>query len=215
MESIDYQKLEEICECQPAMQVELKQVSTAPVEAAVREILTFVGENPEREGLLRTPERVARMYIELTEGYRQDPMTMINDALFNVDYDEMVVVKDIDFYSLCEHHLLPFIGKAHVAYIPDGRVIGLSKIPRVVEMFARRLQVQERMTVQVAKFIEEALHPKGVGVVIEGAHMCMMMRGVKKANAVMTTSHMVGSFRTNAKTRTEFLKHINGAEFQI
>lgn len=206
---INYQKLEEICECVPELNGKLESADTTKVEGAVQEILKFIGEKPEREGLLRTPERVARMFIELTEGYRQDPMSMINDALFTVDYDEMVVVKDIDFYSLCEHHLLPFIGRAHVAYIPDGRVIGLSKIPRVVEMFARRLQVQERMTVQIADFIDEVLHPKGVAVVIEGTHMCMVMRGVKKANAIMTTSHMLGGFRTEAKTRNEFMNHID------
>jgi GTP cyclohydrolase I len=183
------------------------------IEAAVREILLNVGENPGREGLLRTPERVARMYDELTTGYHTDPIKLINDALFDVDYDEMVIVKDIDFHSLCEHHLLPFFGKAHIAYIPDGKVIGLSKIPRIVEMFARRFQVQERMTKQIADFIQEVLDPKGVAVVIEGAHMCSMMRGVKKANATMTTSAMLGSFRENPKTRAEFMGHIARRRF--
>ncbi len=205
---IDYQKLEEICQCIPSENGVHDEAETKTIEYAVRQILNFVGEDPDREGLLGTPDRVTRMFMELTEGYRQDPVRMINDALFNVDYDEMVIVKDIDFYSLCEHHMLPFIGKAHVAYIPDGKVIGLSKIPRVVEMFARRLQVQERMTVQIVDFIEEVLHPKGVAVVIEGSHMCMVMRGIKKANATMTTSHMVGIFRTEAKTRNEFMKHL-------
>jgi GTP cyclohydrolase I len=148
------------------------------------------------------------MFDELTAGYYVEPISLINDALFDVGYDEMVVVKDIDFYSLCEHHLLPFFGRVHIAYIPDGKVIGLSKIPRIVEMFARRLQVQEQMTRQIADFIQEVLHPKGVAMVVEGAHMCSMMRGVKKANATMTTSAMLGSFRENSKTRAEFMQHI-------
>ena len=149
------------------------------------------------------------MYDELTVGYHIDPIKLVNDALFDVDYDEMVIVKDIDFYSLCEHHLLPFFGRAHVAYIPDGRVVGLSKIPRIVEMFARRLQVQERMTRQIADFIQEVIHPKGVAVVIEASHMCSMMRGVKKANAIMTTSAMVGEFEECPKCRAEFMSHIS------
>lgn len=176
------------------------------VEEAVREILISVGEDPQREGLRRTPERVARMYEELLAGYRQDPIALINDAIFNVDYNEIVLVKDIEYYSLCEHHLLPFYGVAHVAYIPDGKVIGLSKIPRIVDMFARRLQLQERMTHQIAAFLNEALHPKGVAVVIEGAHLCSMMRGVKKANARMVTSAMLGAFKSDARTRAEFLE---------
>jgi GTP cyclohydrolase I len=184
------------------------------IEAAVREILDHIGEDPDREGLRRTPERVARMYDELTAGYYVEPISLINDALFDVDYDEMVVVKDIDFYSLCEHHLLPFFGRVHIAYIPDGKVIGLSKIPRIVEMFARRLQVQERMTKQIADFVEQVLHPKGVAVVVEGAHMCSMMRGVKKANATMTTSAMLGSFQENPKTRAEFMDHIARRRFE-
>jgi GTP cyclohydrolase I len=175
------------------------------VEEAVRALLSSVGEDPDREGLQRTPERVARMYDELLAGYRVDPIALINDALFDVQYDEMVVVRDIEYYSLCEHHLLPFIGKAHVAYLPKAKVVGLSKIPRIVEVFARRLQVQERMTRQIAEFIDEVLHPLGVAVVVEGAHMCSMMRGVKKANARMVTSTMLGAFRTNSKTRGEFL----------
>jgi GTP cyclohydrolase I len=175
------------------------------LENAVREILTNIGEDPERNGLLQTPDRVARMYDELTAGYHIDPVALINDAIFDVEYDEMVVVKDIDFQSLCEHHMLPFLGKAHVAYIPTNKVVGLSKIPRIVEMFARRLQVQERMTVQIADFIEEVLQPQGVAVIVEGAHMCMIMRGIKKANATMTTSAMRGSFKKNATTRAEFM----------
>jgi len=151
---------------------------------------------------------VARMYEELTAGYHVDPVRLINDAIFKVSYDEMVVVRDIDFYSLCEHHLLPFIGRAHVAYIPDGTVIGLSKIPRIVEMFARRLQLQERMTQQIAEFLDETLHPLGVAVVTGALHMCAAMRGVKKANARMVSSAMLGSFKKNQATRNEFFDHI-------
>lgn len=176
------------------------------VVEAIREILISVGEDPQREGLRRTPERVARMYEELLAGYRQDPIALINDAIFDVDYNEIVLVKDIEYYSLCEHHLLPFYGVAHVAYIPDGKVIGLSKIPRIVDLFARRLQLQERMTHQIAAFLNEVLHPKGVAVVIEGAHLCSMMRGVKKANARMVTSAMLGAFKDDARTRAEFLE---------
>jgi GTP cyclohydrolase I len=179
------------------------------IEASVYNILQNIGEQPEREGLLNTPNRVARMFDELTSGYHIDPEKMINGALFDVDYDEMVVVKDIDFYSLCEHHLLPFYGRAHVAYIPNGKVIGLSKIPRIVEMFARRLQIQEQMTSQIASFLQDTLNPQGVAVVVEGAHMCSMMRGVKKENAKMKTSKMLGEFKEEDKTRREFLAHIN------
>ncbi|HUF37258.1 MAG TPA: GTP cyclohydrolase I FolE [Anaerolineales bacterium] len=181
------------------------------IEQAVRDILTAIGEDPVRDGLRATPDRVARMYEELMAGYHVDPVDLINNAIFDVEYDEMVVVKDIDFYSLCEHHMLPFIGKAHVAYIPSKKVVGLSKIPRIVEMFARRLQVQERMTVQIADFIDEVLQPQGVAVIVEGAHMCMMMRGIKKANATMTTSAMRGSFKTNAVTRSEFVELVTRA----
>jgi GTP cyclohydrolase I len=161
--------------------------------------------------LQRTPDRVARMYQELTAGYDVDPEQLINGALFDVEYSEMVLVKDIEFYSLCEHHLLPFFGKAHVAYIPSDKVIGLSKIPRIVEMYARRLQVQERMTQQIATLIDEVLQPLGVGVVIEGQHMCSMMRGVQKANARMVTSALLGSFKSHPQTRAEFMGHINHA----
>lgn len=184
-------------------------VARPEIEDAIRELLSAVGEDPDRDGLQRTPERVARMYDELLAGYRVDPEQMINDAIFDVDYDEMVLVKDIEFYSLCEHHLLPFIGKAHVAYLPKGKVIGLSKIPRVVDLFARRLQVQERMTRQISDFLETTLHPHGVGVVIEGLHLCSMMRGVKKANARMITSALCGTFSNNEVTRQEFLDHIS------
>jgi len=178
--------------------------------SAVRDILLDMGENPLREGLLKTPDRVARMYAEITSGYHTDPVKLVNGALFDVDYKDMVLVRDIEFYSMCEHHMLPFFGRAHVAYIPDGKVIGLSKIPRVVEMFARRLQVQERMTSQIADFLQEVLHPAGVAVVVEGAHMCAMMRGVKKSETNMLTRSMRGSFETDAELRAEFLTHISG-----
>jgi GTP cyclohydrolase I len=178
------------------------------IAEAVRAILTHVGEDPNREGLRRTPERVSRMYDELLAGYATDPVALINDALFEVEYDEMVIVKDIEFFSMCEHHMLPFYGRAHVAYCPTDKVIGLSKIPRIVEMFARRLQVQERMTQQIAELLDERLNPCGVGVVIEGSHMCSMMRGVKKEHARMVTSAMLGSFKDNPATRAEFMEHL-------
>jgi GTP cyclohydrolase I len=179
------------------------------IENATHQILKGIGEDPDREGLQRTPERVARMFDELTAGYHIDPVKLINGAIFDVDYSEMVVVKDIEFYSLCEHHMLPFFGKAHVAYIPKGKVLGLSKIPRIVEVFARRLQVQERMTRQIAEFIDEVLHPDGVAVVVEGAHMCSMMRGVKKAEASMVTSSNLGIFKNDSQVRAEFMEHLN------
>ena len=172
-------------------------------------ILEAIGEDPNRDGLKRTPERVAKMYGELLEGYRVDPVALVNGALFDVDYDEMVIVRDIEFYSLCEHHTLPFIGRAHVAYIPNGKVIGLSKIPRIVDMFARRLQVQERMTRQIGNFLEVVLNPKGVAVVVEAMHMCSMMRGVRKHDARMTTSTMLGAFKNDQTTRMEFLDNIS------
>jgi GTP cyclohydrolase I len=178
------------------------------IECSVRSILEAIGEDPTREGLQRTPLRVARMYEEMTAGYHVDPVKLINEAIFTVKYDQMVVVREIDFASMCEHHLLPFLGKAHVAYVPDGKVIGLSKIPRVVEMFARRLQLQERMTEEIADFLEDALHPCGVGVVVEALHLCMAIRGVKKANARMVTSAVRGSFKENLNTRSEFFAHI-------
>jgi len=185
-----------------------EQECTGDIECAVRDILVAIGEDPEREGLVRTPNRIARMYGELTAGYHVDPVRLINDAVFDVKYDEMVIVRDIDFYSLCEHHMLPFLGRAHVAYIPDGKVIGLSKIPRIVEMYARRLQVQERMTRQIADFLQETLQPLGVAVVCEGVHMCASMRGVKKANARMVTSAMLGNFETSHAIRGEFFAHL-------
>ena len=178
------------------------------VEAAVREILLEIGEDPDRQGLVGTPGRVHRMYTELTAGYHVDPERLINGAIFDIAYSEMVVVKDIPFYSLCEHHLLPFFGTAAVAYIPRGRVIGLSKIPRVVEMYARRLQVQERLTQQVAEFLQERLAPQGVGVVVEATHLCAVMRGVRKPGTIMTTSSVLGLFRTRDRTRAEFFAHL-------
>jgi GTP cyclohydrolase I len=174
----------------------------------IYEFLKTVGENPEREGLKNTPARVARMYGELLSGYNMDPLKIINGALFNITYDEMVLVRDIEFYSLCEHHMLPFVGRAHVAYIPAGKVIGLSKIPRIVDMYARRLQVQERMTRQIADLLQSTLVPQGVAVVVEGMHLCSMMRGVRKHDARMTTSAMHGAFRANLATRQEFLENI-------
>jgi len=182
-------------------------------ETAVRSMLSAFGENPDREGLVNTPKRVARMYPELLSGYRTDVEKLVNGAIFNVTYDDMVIVRDIEYFSLCEHHMLPFMGRAHVAYIPKGQVIGLSKIPRIVDMYARRLQVQERMTRQIADFINDLLKPQGVAVVVEGLHLCAMMRGVKKHDARMTTSSMLGTFRKSINTRQEFLDHLDrGAE---
>ncbi len=172
-------------------------------------LLETLGENPQREGLLRTPRRVARAWQDLTVGYSQSLETIVNEAVFEEDCNEIVIVRDIEFYSLCEHHLLPFFGKAHVGYIPDGRVIGLSKIPRIIDMFARRLQVQERLTHQVAQALREVLQPLGVAVVMEGAHMCMQMRGVQKQNSMTTTSAMLGEFHDHAETRAEFLSILN------
>ncbi len=179
------------------------------IEQSVVTILKEIGENPEREGLLKTPERVAKAYEFLTKGYREDIKSIINGAIFHEEYDEMVIVKDIDFYSLCEHHLLPFYGKVHIAYIPDGKIFGLSKLPRIVEIIARRLQVQERMTQEIANLIDEYLSPVGVGVVVEAYHMCMMMRGVEKQNSFTITSAMHGNFKQDARTRSEFLNLIS------
>ncbi len=181
------------------------------VRRLVDEIETEIGEDPDRDGLVGTPERVHRMYTELTAGYHVDPDRLINRAVFDVDYSEMVVVKDIPFYSLCEHHLLPFFGSAAVAYIPRGRVIGLSKIPRIVEAYARRLQVQERLTQQIAEFLMERLAPQGVGVVLEATHLCAVMRGVRKPGTIMTTSAVLGLFRTRDRTRAEFFAHLQRA----
>ena len=179
-----------------------------PLEDLVRAQLQALGEDPAREGLLKTPQRVAKSLRFLSSGYGMSVEQVLNGAIFSEDSDEMVVVRDVELYSLCEHHLLPFFGKAHVAYIPDGKIVGLSKIPRVVDVFARRLQVQERLTTQVARALEGALKPKGVAVVIEARHLCMMMRGVEKQNSFATTSCMLGHFKTDSKTRAEFLNLI-------
>ncbi len=185
------------------------EIDQDKIQEATRIIIEAIGEKPDRQGLRNTPARVARAYTELLSGYRENPETIINGALFEVTYDEMVIVRDIEFYSLCEHHMLPFMGRAHVAYIPRGHVIGLSKIPRIVDMFARRLQVQERLTRQIADTIHELLHPHGVAVVVEALHTCSMMRGVKKHDARMTTSAMLGAFRSSLATRQEFLDNIS------
>ena len=186
-----------------------EEMDLLALEESVKSILTAIGEDVDREGLLRTPHRVAKSYEELLSGYRMDPRALINEAVFDVAYDEMVIVRNIEFYSLCEHHMLPFIGHVHVAYIPSDKVIGLSKIPRIVDLFSRRLQVQERMTKQIADYINVVLNPRGVAVVVEGLHMCMMLRGVKKQNARMTTSAMLGAFRDNLSTRMEFLDSLS------
>ena len=183
----------------------MKEKSLEKIKSLTTSLLKEIGEDPSREGLLNTPLRVAKAWKELSRGYNQDLDKLINNAVFKEDYDQMVMVKDIGFYSMCEHHLLPFFGHAHVAYIPDGKIIGLSKIPRMVDMFARRLQVQERMTQEIAAIIDDSLSPKGVAIIIEAQHMCMQMRGVQKKNSYMTTSSMLGIFRTDNKTRKEFL----------
>ena len=180
------------------------------IEKAVAMIIKAVGEDPDREGMKRTPERVARAFEELLVGYRTDPVELLNDAVFDVSYDEMVLVRDIEFYSLCEHHMLPFFGKCHVAYIPDGKIVGLSKIPRIVDAFGRRLQVQERLTSQIADSLSSILKPKGVAVVIDALHLCMSMRGVEKQNSYTTTSSMLGAFKSNPSTRSEFLSLLAG-----
>jgi GTP cyclohydrolase I len=191
------------------MEVASTNVNVEVAEGLVLGLIKALGEDPEREGLKNTPRRVARMYTELLSGYNMDPQRIINDALFNINYDEMVLVRDIEFYSLCEHHMLPFLGRAHVAYIPAGKVIGLSKVPRIVDMYARRMQVQERLTRQIADFLQTTLKPHGVAVVVEAVHLCSMMRGVKKHDARMTTSAMHGAFRANLATRQEFLDNIS------
>lgn len=180
------------------------------LESLVRGILTEIGENPARQGLKKTPKRMADAYEDLTRGYRQNVRQIINGAVFDEEYDEMVVLKDIDVYSLCEHHLLPFYGKCHVAYLPKGKIIGLSKIPRIVDVFARRLQVQERLTHQIALCLKEALDPLGVAVIIEAFHLCMAMRGIEKQNAKCVTSTMLGVFRSDRGTRMEFMNLVNG-----
>jgi GTP cyclohydrolase I len=183
-------------------------LTSATFEELVREMLVRLGEDPEREGLLRTPERVHKAFEFLTRGYNEDPEAMLKKALFTVSYDEMVIVKDVEVFSLCEHHVLPFFGKVHVAYIPNGKVIGLSKIPRLIEIFSRRLQIQERLTTQIAETIQKVIQPQGVGVVIEARHLCMMMRGVEKQHSQAVTSSMLGCFREEQETRTEFLSLI-------
>ena len=187
----------------------MKKGKPEKIENAIKDILELIGENPKREGLLKTPRRVAKAWEFFTSGYGQDVKKVLNGAVFKEKYDEMVIVKDIDFFSMCEHHLLPFYGKVHIAYIPTGKIVGLSKIPRLVEVFSRRLQVQERMTQQIADTLFQTLEPDGVAVVIEARHLCMMMRGVEKQNSVATTSAMLGSFRDDERTRNEFLKLIN------
>ena len=190
-------------------QIPMNDDNEKKIKKIIKNLLFELGEDSSREGLLKTPERVSKAWRFLVKGYDQNLKSVINNAIFTEEYDEMVAVNDIDFFSSCEHHLLPFFGKAHVAYIPNGKIIGLSKIPRIVDMFGRRLQVQERMTHQIAEAINEVLSPKGVAVVIEGTHMCMQMRGVQKQNSFTTTSAMIGQFRKDSKTRGEFLKIIS------
>jgi GTP cyclohydrolase IA len=189
--------------------VESPTITSASFEELVREMIVRLGEDPTREGLARTPERVHRAYEHLMKGYKEDPEAMLKNALFTVTYDQMVIVKDVEMFSLCEHHMLPFFGKVHVAYIPNGKVIGLSKIPRLVDIFSRRLQIQERLTTQIAETIQKAIQPQGVGVVIEARHLCMMMRGVEKQHSAAVTSSMLGCFRDEQETRTEFLSLIH------
>jgi GTP cyclohydrolase I len=187
-------------------------LAQASTQELLREVLVRLGEDPQRDGLLRTPERMQKALEYLTKGSREDPAEVIRGALFDVNYDEMVIVKDIEMFSMCEHHVLPFFGKVHVAYIPNGKVVGLSKIPRLVDIFARRLQIQERLTVQIAETIQNAIDPQGVGVVIEARHLCVMMRGVEKQHSSAVTSHMLGSFRSSDKTREEFLSLIRNGK---
>ena len=189
--------------------VEAPSLTSATFEDLVREMIVRLGEDPDREGLVRTPDRVHRAYQHLMKGYKEDAEAMLKAALFTVNYDEMVIVKDVEMFSLCEHHMLPFFGKVHVAYIPNGKVIGLSKIPRLIEIFSRRLQIQERLTTQIAETIQKAIEPQGVGVVIEARHLCMMMRGVEKQHSAAVTSSMLGCFRNEHETRTEFLSLIH------
>jgi GTP cyclohydrolase IA len=187
---------------------EVPSLTSATFEELVREMIVRIGEDPDREGLSRTPERVRRSWEFLARGYKEDPDALLRKALFTVTYDQMVIVKDIEMFSLCEHHMLPFFGKVHVAYIPNGKVIGLSKIPRLIEIFSRRLQIQERLTTQIAETIQKVIQPQGVGVVIEARHLCMMMRGVEKQHSQAVTSSMLGCFREEQETRTEFLSLI-------
>lgn len=195
-------------------ELDFNPVDIEAAKRSVTDLLYAIGENPEREGLQETPKRVAKAYQELVSGYTTDPKKLINNAVFDVEYDDMVIVTDIEYYSLCEHHMLPFMGHAHVAYIPGKKVVGLSKIPRIVDMFSRRLQVQERLTRQIAEFIDEVLEPKGVAVVMDGQHMCSMIRGVKKHDSGMTTSAMLGDFKTERNVRNEFMMHIQRSSKQ-
>jgi GTP cyclohydrolase IA len=188
--------------------IETPSLTSATYEDLVREMLVRLGEDPQREGLAQTPKRVQKAFEFLTRGYNEDPEALLKNALFTVNYDEMVIVKDVEVFSLCEHHMLPFFGKVHVAYIPNGKVIGLSKIPRLIELFSRRLQIQERLTTQIAETIQKVIQPQGVGVVIEARHLCMMMRGVEKQHSAAVTSSMLGCFREEQETRTEFLSLI-------
>ena len=191
-----------------ATRADTPTLTSASFEELMKEIIVRLGEDPEREGLVRTPARVHKAFEFLTRGYSEDPDSMLKNALFTVTYDEMVIVKDVEVFSLCEHHMLPFFGKVHVAYIPNGRVIGLSKIPRLIEIFSRRLQIQERLTTQIADTIQKVIQPQGVGVVIEARHLCMMMRGVEKQHSAAVTSSMLGCFRDEQETRQEFLSLI-------
>lgn len=195
-------------------ELDFKPVDIEAAKQSVTGLLHAIGEDPSREGLQDTPKRVAKAYQELVSGYTTDPKALINNAVFDVEYDDMVIVTDIEYYSLCEHHMLPFMGHAHVAYIPGKKVVGLSKIPRIVDMFSRRLQVQERLTRQIAEFINEVLEPKGVAVVMDGQHMCSMIRGVKKHDSGMTTSAMLGDFKTDREQRNEFMMHIQRSSKQ-
>ena len=190
------------------MKKDLVGTDTDAIQALIEQLLVHLGENPTRDGLVKTPERVAKAFRFFTQGYQEDPEAILNGALFPIEYDEMVVIRDIDFFSLCEHHLLPFYGKCHVAYLPNGRIVGLSKIPRLVEVYSRRLQVQERLTVQIAEALQQKLNPQGVAVVMEARHLCMMMRGVETPNAVAVTSSMQGVFQSQQQTREEFLNLI-------
>ncbi|MCL2660103.1 MAG: GTP cyclohydrolase I FolE [Acidobacteriaceae bacterium] len=194
---------------------EIAPLAEHSTQEIYRELIARLGEDPDRDGLVRTPERMEKSLDFLTRGYRMDPNDVLHNALFDVDYDEMVIVRDIEFFSLCEHHLLPFFGKAHIAYVPNGKVIGLSKIPRLVDVFARRLQVQERLTRQVAEAITEAINPQGVAIILEAQHLCMMMRGVEKQHSLTVTSAMLGVFKTQLQTRNEFLALVrrNGSAF--
>jgi GTP cyclohydrolase I len=204
----DMQTRLESAELLHKFELDFQPVDIEAAKASVTDLLYAIGENPDREGLHDTPKRVAKAYQELVSGYTTNPAKLINNAVFDVEYDDMVIVTDIEYYSLCEHHMLPFMGHAHVAYIPSKKVVGLSKIPRIVDMFSRRLQVQERLTRQIAEFIDEVLEPQGVAVVLGGQHMCSMVRGVKKHDSNMTTSAMLGKFKTDRDVRNEFLTHI-------